>query len=131
MKLTAQQAYALLEKHGCYITEICDACGKGIGAVRFTRRGESEVWCSQECRGDGERRTIRKGGRPQKYENGEERRTAKTQQQRDYRSRPGVEKTVCIQTETKDLQAQKSPLSTTPLTAPILAQELARNDVLG
>jgi hypothetical protein len=115
MKLTTQQAYALLDKHGCYITEICDRCGQGIGPVRFTRKDDPGVWCSRECRGDEERRTIRKSGRPQKYENGEERRAAKTQQQRDYRSRPGVEKTVCIPTETKDLQAQKSPLSTIPL----------------
>ena len=28
----------------------------------------------------------------------------------------GVEKTVCIQSETKDLQARKTPLSTIPLT---------------
>ena len=50
MKLTTQQSYALLESHGCYITEICDRCGKGIGPVRFTRYGESGVWCSRECR---------------------------------------------------------------------------------
>jgi hypothetical protein len=50
MKLTTQQAYALLEKHGSYITEICDACGQGIGPVRYTRRGDSGVWCSRECR---------------------------------------------------------------------------------
>ena len=24
MKLTTQQAYVLLQKHGCYITEICE-----------------------------------------------------------------------------------------------------------
>jgi len=57
MKLTAQQAYALLEKHGCYITEICDRCGKGIGPVRFTRRDDSGVWCSRECR-DGKKATT-------------------------------------------------------------------------
>jgi len=51
VKLTRQQAYALLEKHGSYITEFCDTCGKGIGPVRFTRRGDSGVWCSRECRG--------------------------------------------------------------------------------
>jgi hypothetical protein len=79
--------------------EICDRCGLGIGPVRFTRKDDPGVWCSRECRGDGERRTIRKSGRPQKYENGEERRAAKTQQQRNYRSRPGVEKTACIPTE--------------------------------
>jgi hypothetical protein len=50
MKLTARQAYELLEKHGSYITEICDRCGKGIGPVRFTRRDDSGVWCSPECR---------------------------------------------------------------------------------
>jgi len=116
MKLTTRQAYELLEKHGSYITEICDACGKGIGPIRFRRKDVPGVWCSRECRGDGERRPIRKSGRPQKYENSEERRAAKTQQQREYRSRPDVEKTVCIPTETKDLQRQKSPLSAIPLT---------------
>jgi len=56
MKLTARQSYALLDKHGSYITEICDACGKGIGPVRFTRRDDSGVWCSVECRNGKERR---------------------------------------------------------------------------
>jgi len=69
------------------------------------------VWCSQVCRGDLARPSSRKMGRPRKYRNDEERRTAKTRQQRDYRSRPAVEKTLCIQSETKDLQTQKSPLS--------------------
>ena len=50
MRLSTAQSYTLLEKHGCYITEICDRCGKGIGPVRFTRPGESGVWCSRECR---------------------------------------------------------------------------------
>jgi hypothetical protein len=50
MKLTARQAYELLEKHGCYITEICNRCGKGIGPVRFTRKDDPGVWCSRECR---------------------------------------------------------------------------------
>ena len=40
MKLTVQQAYALLEKHGSYVTELCDTCGKGIGPVRFTRKDD-------------------------------------------------------------------------------------------
>lgn len=90
MKLTTQQSYELLAKHGSYITEI---------------------WCSRECRGDGQRETALKPGRPRQYRNGDERRAAKTRQQRDYRLRPSVEKTVCIQTKTKDLQAQKAPLS--------------------
>jgi len=50
MLLTAQQSYALLAQHGCYITEICDRCGRGLGPARFARRGESGVWCSRECR---------------------------------------------------------------------------------
>ena len=50
MKLTARQAYELLEKHGSFITEICDACGKGIGPIRFTRGGDSGAWCNRECR---------------------------------------------------------------------------------
>jgi hypothetical protein len=50
MLLTTQQSYDLLAKHGSYITEICDACGKGLGPVRYTRRGDSGVWCSRECR---------------------------------------------------------------------------------
>lgn len=116
MLLTTQQSYELLARHGCYITEICDACGRGIGSVRFTRRDEAGVWCSRECRGDGERHTFRKGGRPRKYKNGDDRRAAKARQQRSYRSRPGVEKTICIQSQTKDLEAQKSPLSHYPLT---------------
>jgi hypothetical protein len=50
MKLTTQQSYDLLEKHGSYITEICDRCGKGIGPVRFTRKDDPGVWRSRECR---------------------------------------------------------------------------------
>jgi hypothetical protein len=115
MLLAVQQSYEILEKHGVYARECCDRCGQLLGAVRFTRKDESGVWCSRACRGDDERRATRRGGRPQKYENGGERRAAKTRQQQNYRSRPGVEKTTCIQSETKDLQTQKWPLSTTPL----------------
>jgi hypothetical protein len=50
MKLTPRQAYELLAKHGSYITEVCDRCGKGIGPVRFTRKDDPGVWCSRECR---------------------------------------------------------------------------------
>jgi hypothetical protein len=120
MRLTAKQGYALLDKHGSYITEVCDRCDRGIGAVRFTRRGDAGVWCSRECRGECDQRQTLKPGRPRKYKNGEERRAAKTQQQRNYRSGRGVEKIVCTLAETKDLQTQKLPLSTTPLTPAIL-----------
>ena len=104
--LTVHQSYELLTKHGVYANEICDKCGAVLGAVRFTRKDESGVWCGRECRGDGKRQVIRRTGRPRKYENGDERRLAKTRQQRTYRSRPSVERTLCIQSETKDLQAQ-------------------------
>jgi hypothetical protein len=126
--LTAQQRHELFEKHGIFAREICDKCGVVLGAVRFTRKDEAGVWCSPECRGDGERQASRKTGRPRKFRNGEECRAAKTRQQRDYRSRLGVEKTVCIQAETKDLQAQKSPLSTIPLTRPFPALEASPSE---
>jgi hypothetical protein len=116
MLLTTQQSDELLKRHGVFAREICDKCGTVLGAVRFTRKDESGVWCSRECRGDGERRATRKNGRPVKYRNGEECRAAKTRQQRNYRLRSGVEKTVCIPSETKELQVQKSPLSTILLT---------------
>lgn len=50
MMLSKLESYALWRKHGCYATEICDRCGQLLGAVRFTRRTESGVWCSRECR---------------------------------------------------------------------------------
>jgi hypothetical protein len=50
MKLTSQQSYALLEKFGAYIKEICDRCGRGIGPICYTRKGEPGVSCSWECR---------------------------------------------------------------------------------
>ena len=50
MKLTARQAYELLEKNGSYITEICDRCGKGIGPVRLTRKDDPGVCYGRECR---------------------------------------------------------------------------------
>jgi hypothetical protein len=116
MLLTAQQSHHLLEKHGVFVREICNRCRAILGAVRFTRKDESGAWCCGKCRGDTERVATLKPGRPRKYENGAERRAAKTRQQRDYRLRLDVEKTICIQSETKDLQAQKWPLSYYPLT---------------
>jgi hypothetical protein len=56
--------------------EICDACGKGIGPVRYTRRGYSGVWCSPECRDDLRQEAIRKGGRPRKYRTAQARQDA-------------------------------------------------------
>jgi len=50
MLLTTEQSYELLERFGCYVTEACDKCGRMLGPVRFTRKGEAGVWCSRECR---------------------------------------------------------------------------------
>lgn len=80
MKLTTQQAYEFLQKHSVYATEACDKCGRLLGAVRYTRMGESGEWCSRECRGDVQREVIRRGGRPRKYHSNAER-------QRAYRGR--------------------------------------------
>jgi hypothetical protein len=110
MKLTTEQSYALLEKYGCYVTEVCDECGRIIGAVCFIRKCETGVWCSRECRGEFQRPAILKRGRPPKYKNDKERRAAKTLQQRNYRHRLGVEKIVCSSSETKDLQVRKTPV---------------------
>src|SRR6516162_3311719 len=107
MKLTTEQSYALLEKHRSYVTEACEKCGRILGPVRYTRKGETGVWCSRECRGDVQKAKILKPGRPRKYRNEKERRRAKSQQQRIYRSRPGVEKTVCIRAKTKDIRTRK------------------------
>ena len=51
MLLAIQKSYELLAKYGCFAREICDTCGIVLGAVRFTRYGQSEVYCSRECRG--------------------------------------------------------------------------------
>src|SRR5215467_8140027 len=99
MRLTTEQARQFLERYGCYLLEACDKCGQLLlGPVRYTRKNESGVWCSQECRGDAERPMIRRGGRPRKYRTNAER-------QRVYRSRSNVTKPRCIPTETKGLQA--------------------------
>jgi hypothetical protein len=50
MLLTTQQSYELLARQGCYITEACDKCGQILGPGRYTRKGDSGVWCSRECR---------------------------------------------------------------------------------
>jgi len=111
MLLATQKSYELLAKHGCFARELCDKCGIVLGAVRFTRRNESKVYCSRECRGDAHRSSTHGQGRPRKYKTDRERRAAKTRQQQVYRSHPNVEKTVRIQSETKSLQTQKVPLS--------------------
>ena len=105
MRLTAEQSKRIFEQHGCWVSEACDKCGQILGPVRYTRRGESGVFCSTECRGDADRPVLRKGGRPRKYRTPEECRTAKTLQQREYRNVAVWKKPPCSIAETKDLQA--------------------------
>ena len=111
MLLTIQKSYELLANFGFFAREICDKCGIVLGGVRFTRHNESKVYCSRECRGDAHRSATHRRGRPCKYKTDRERRAAKTRQQHIYRSHPNVEKTVRIQSETKNLQTQKVPFS--------------------
>jgi hypothetical protein len=128
MLLATQKSYELLAKYGFFACEICNKCGIVLGAVRFTRRDESWVWCSPECRGDGDRRTIRKGGRPRKYKTENDRRQAERRQnaERQMAFRVRVRrngKPFRSFAETKDLQAQKTHLSHYPLTPDSSAPE--------
>ena len=100
MHLTEAQSRALLAKHGVYVTQACDKCGKILGHVRFTRYGEKGEWCSRLCR-DGAQaaeqyETSRKGGRPVKYSSDRERKAAirlkKANWQRNERECLSVEK---------------------------------------
>jgi len=109
--LAIQKSYELLTNYGFFAREICDTCGIVLGAVRFTRHNESEVYCSRECKLDAHRSVTHRRGRPRKHKTDRERRAAKTRQQQVYRSLPNVEKIVRIQSQTKGLQTQKSPLS--------------------
>lgn len=114
--LTVQQSYALLATHRVFAREICDKCGRLLGAVRFTRKDESGVWCSRECRGDGERRAIRKGGRPRKYKDERMRKNAHALQQRDFRLRSSVTETPSNLFGNTRLTGAKTAPSTIPLT---------------
>jgi len=111
MLLAIQKSYELLANFGFFAREICDKCGIVLGAVRFTRQNESKVYCCRECRGDAQRSATHRWGGPPKYKTERERRAAKTQQQQVYRSHPNVEKTVRIQSKTKNLRTQKVSLS--------------------
>jgi hypothetical protein len=121
VRLTVQQSYELLERHEVFALEICDRCGAVLGAIRFTRKDESGVWCSRECRGDVHTDAARKGGRPRRYRSEDERiaaeRLKNSARQKAFRLRVQRNgKPPRTATETKDLQAQKSPLSAYPLT---------------
>jgi hypothetical protein len=79
MKLTEVQSQKLLRERSVWVTEACDKCGRLLGSVRWTRRGELGEWCSAECR-DGIRAAVmplgsvcrkrigaRPAGRPRKH----------------------------------------------------------------
>src|SRR5215472_17305316 len=122
------QSYELLAKFGVYVKDACDKCGQILGAKRYTRAGDSGVWCSQECRGDEQRNPIRKGGRPRKYKTETARQRAEqvqnAERQRCFRARfQRNGKPPRVFSETKNLQARKMPLSQYPLTPPISVPE--------
>jgi hypothetical protein len=50
MLLSIELRQQLQVDRGVYVTEACDRCGKLLGPVRFTFRGEVGAWCSKVCR---------------------------------------------------------------------------------
>lgn len=86
MKLTKEQSQKLLHERGIWVTEACDKCGRLLGAVRYTRRGESGEWCSELCR-DGVRevedREARRAGRPRLRLSGRDRASRRRKQVRE------------------------------------------------
>ena len=133
MLLTVQQSYELLKRHEVFALEICDQCGAVLGSIRFTRKDETGVWCSRKCRGDVHSDAGRKGGRPRRYRSEDERiageRLKNSERQKAFRVRVQRNgKPPRIATETKDLQAQKTPLSAYPLTPLFPALETAPDE---
>ena len=128
MRLTTEQAYSLLKKRDCYADQACDKCGRILGPRRYTRKDESGEWCSRECRGDGHQRTIRKGGRPRKYESERDRLQAERRQnaerQKAFRRRAESNgKPSRSFAETKELRVRKTPLWHYPLTRTLPARK--------
>ncbi len=50
MILPVEAQCRLREERGLVVFEACDGCGKLLGPTRFTRAGDSGVWCSRNCR---------------------------------------------------------------------------------
>jgi hypothetical protein len=121
----------------------CDTCPRRFaalrGVVRHTcpdceadsraverRSKEHQRWHAEEAK------TARKGGRPLKYKTASERLRAERQQnakrQRAFRAVQRNGKPSQSLTETKDLQARKSPLSAISLTPLFPALETAPNE---
>lgn len=67
MRIAIEQQRALRRERGDCANEACDRCGRILGAVRYTQRGEPGEWCSEVCR-DGiapsEAREVRRSRRP-------------------------------------------------------------------
>jgi hypothetical protein len=75
MLLSVEVRLQLQHDRGLYVLEACDRCGQLLGPARFTRRGDSGVWCSRECRSGvdaAQLRILSKGGRPRKHKNNAE-----------------------------------------------------------
>lgn len=93
MRIPAEEQERLRSGRGIAVSEACDTCGRILGAVRYTRRGEPGEWCSETCR-DGEvvviERQRRRAGRPRKYENPADRQRSYRIRQRALRNTPVV-----------------------------------------
>jgi hypothetical protein len=50
MILSTELREQLKRQRGLCVAEACDRCGVLLGAVRFTRAGDSGVWCSRKRR---------------------------------------------------------------------------------
>src|SRR5438046_2899503 len=98
MRISLTATYDLLRTHGVFAREACDRCGQVLGAVRYTRLGDTGVWCSRACRGDRERPSSHRGGRPRKH-------ATDALRQEAYRGRVlAVTKPPCSLPETKELR---------------------------
>jgi len=46
----SSELQGILRELGIYANEACDRCARILGPVRYTRGGDSSVWCSRQCR---------------------------------------------------------------------------------
>lgn len=98
MRIPVEEQVRLRGERGICATDACDTCGKVLGAIRHTRRGEPGEWCSETCRDGAEVATVRengrRGGRPPKYRSEAARQRAErvqaAERQKAFRSRRRV-----------------------------------------
>src|SRR5215469_5820355 len=117
MRLTSQQQDALRRERGIFANEACDRCGKLLGSVRYTRRGEPGEWCSELCRDGAAEVERRRGGRPRKYRDARERSKANARYQREFRQRLGCKKNPSQSVDTQGLAGAVFTSSANPLTS--------------